>query len=394
MLIAGGGVAGLETLLALRHLAEERVRIDVLTPDRDFVYRPLAVAEPFGLGRAHRFDLASLIAERGAGYRPDALASIDPDRRLARTRAGDEIAYDSVVIACGAVSREALPGALTFWGAPGGAGFRELLADLESGHVRHVVFALPTNTGWPLPLYELALFTRLHLVSRGLGHVGVTIATHEASPLELFGARASETVAGLLADRGITVCASCHPAAVSDGGLDLMPAGHLKADRVVTLPRLEGRRIRDLPHDQQGFIPVDGHGRVEGIEDVYAAGDGTAFPIKQGGIAAQQADAAAEALAAWAGAPVDPMPFRPVLRGLLLTGKEPAFLRAELSGGRGETSVAASHALWWPPGKIAGRYLAPHLAALAKTELQPPPPTETESVPVEVEPGDSTPLLH
>jgi hypothetical protein len=107
---------------------------------------------------------------------------------------------------------------------------------------------------------------------------------------------------------------------------------------------------------------VDLHGRVEGQDDVYAAGDATTSPIKQGGIATQQADAAAEAIAARAGAPVDPKPFRPVLRGLLLTGSTPRYMRAEVSGGRGEDWAVSEQALWWPPSKIAGRWLAPYLA--------------------------------
>jgi sulfide:quinone oxidoreductase len=386
VLIAGGGVAGLEAMLALRHLAEERLRIELLSPQRDFVYRPLAVAEPFGHGRPHRFDLARLIAERGASYVPDALVAVDTDRRLAVTRGGGEIAYDSLVIACGAVSKEALPGALTFWGTPGSAEFRALVRELESGAVRDVVFVLPPGAGWPLPLYELALLTRRHLGSRRVTGVGVTIATHEAAPLELFGAAASETVARLLAERGIAVCTGCYPARVGDGALEVVPGDRLPADRVVTMPRLVGRRIAGVPEGGEGFIPVDEHGRVAGLDDVYAAGDATSFPVKQGGIAAQQADAVAEWLAASAGAPVDPKPFRPVLRGLLLTGREPASLRAEISGGGGgETSEATSEALWWPPGKIAGKYLAPHLAAVARAELQPPPPVDVESVSVEVE---------
>lgn len=384
VLIAGGGVAGLEVLLALRHIAEDRTRIELVSPQRDFVYRPLAVAEPFGLGRAHRFDLAELVTERGARYVPDALAAVDPDRRLARTRGGRELSYDSLVIACGAVSREALPGALTFWGPAGTSEYRDLLRELEHGGVRNVVFALPAGAGWPLPLYELALLTRLHLGSRGVGGVGVTIATHEASPLELFGARASATVARILAERGIAVCTSCYPVRVDDGALEKVPAGRLPADRVVSVPRLVGPRIAGVPHDGEGFIPVDEHGRVAGLDDVFAAGDATTVPVKQGGIAAQQADAVAEALAARAGAEIDPTQFRPVLRGLLLTGREPAYLRAELSGGRGETSEAARHALWWPPGKIAGKYLAPHLAGLAKADLQPPPPVDAKSLSVEV----------
>ncbi len=97
-------------------------------------------------------------------------------------------------------------------------------------------------------------------------------------------------------------------------------------------------------------------------------------------MAAQQADAAAESIAARAGASVDPRPFRPVLRGLLLTGAEPRYMRSEVSGGQDVDSEVSDHILWWPPGKIAGRYLAP---ALALDDVDHPP----EGMPVHVELG-------
>ena len=105
---------------------------------------------------------------------------------------------------------------------------------------------------------------------------------------------------------------------------------------------------------------------MSGAPGVYAAGDATAFPVKQGGLATQQADAVAEAIAADLDIVPDPAPFRPVLRGLLLTGGAPLYLRAELSGDQEPTArrlqgEVSGRALWWPPGKVAGRYLAPYL---------------------------------
>ena len=50
------------------------------------------------------------------------------------------------------------------------------------------------------------------------------------------------------------------------------------------------------------------------MPDIFAAGDATDQPVKQGGLATQQADAAAELIAAEAGARVTPQPFRRVLR--------------------------------------------------------------------------------
>src|SRR5207253_11110985 len=60
VLIAGGGVAALEAALALRHVGDDRVSVTLIAPEPRFWYRPLAVVEPFGLGRVHGVDLAQL----------------------------------------------------------------------------------------------------------------------------------------------------------------------------------------------------------------------------------------------------------------------------------------------------------------------------------------------
>ncbi len=134
--------------------------------------------------------------------------------------------------------------------------------------------------------------------------------------------------------------------------------GGLAADAVVASPRFRGRDIDGLPQDEKGFVATDEFGRITGLCDVFAAGDLTQASIKQGGVAAQQADAVASAIAAELGAPVRPTPARPVLRGLLLTGSVPQFLRSEPGAG----SEITSQPLWWPPAKLVGRYLSPFLA--------------------------------
>ena len=144
----------------------------------------------------------------------------------------------------------------------------------------------------------------------------------------------------------------------------MRPSGRrLEVNRILALPRLRGRTPDGIPADPDGFITVDAHGRVAGVPGVWAAGDGIDFPVKFGGLAAEQADAAAADIAADAGAVVERKPFRPVLRGRLLTGSGPRYMRYDASGGDGE-GEATTHTLWWPPGKINGRYLTPWLAAL------------------------------
>jgi sulfide:quinone oxidoreductase len=149
--------------------------------------------------------------------------------------------------------------------------------------------------------------------------------------------------------------------------------GRLEATVIVALPTMEGPGIHGLPVDDHGFIPIDDHARVSGVEDVYAAGDGTNFPIKQGGLGTQQADAAAAHIAHRLGAALDPEPFRPVLRGKLLTGDASLHMRADVAGGGGE-GESSLDCLWWPPYKVSGRYLTPWLyhGDAAKTDAESP----------------------
>jgi sulfide:quinone oxidoreductase len=177
------------------------------------------------------------------------------------------------------------------------------------------------------------------------------LVTPEEEPLQLFGSAASAAAKALLEERGIALHTRVY--ATPHLGRPGRP-----------LPRLYGRPIDGIPHTRDGFIVVDQQSRIAGFRDVFAAGDVTSFPVKQGGIAAQQADAAAEAIAADLGAIPEARPFRPLLRGLLLTGEAPRYLRHEVSSGRGGTSAVSLEPLWWPPAKIVGRHLAPFLAGL------------------------------
>jgi sulfide:quinone oxidoreductase len=363
VLVCGGGVAGLEAMLALRELAGEFVDVELVAPEHHFFYRPLAVAEPFGGPSVLRWELADLARIAGAEFTPGELRGLDDRAHVAELASGQRIRYDAVVLACGARAEVAVTGALTFRGPADVGRFRALLDEVKSGAHKRLVFAVPSGIVWPLPLYELALLTATEFEREGR-EVALVLVTSEPRPLALFGTKASEAVEALLAGHGIDVQVSTYPAEATDGVLRVVARGEIAADHVVALPRLRGPTIEGVPGDRNGFVPTDTHGRVTGARDVYAAGDLTAFPIKQGGLAAQQADAAAEAIAAALGAVLKPRPFRPVLRALLLTGGRPSFLRVELGGGHGETSTASDEPLWWPPGKIVGRYLAPFLAEL------------------------------
>jgi sulfide:quinone oxidoreductase len=364
VLIVGGGPAGLETLIGLRELVGDRVSIELVATNPEFEYRPLAVAEPFGTTATRRYDLPAIAAAHHASFVTGTVERVDArERRAWLSGRQGELGFDILVVAVGGRPQTPLPEAVTILSREYTARFRTVLRELERRRIRSVAFVVPSGVAWPLPLYELALMTAGRVAEKGLRKVQLNLVTHEDEPLGIFGREAASSVRDMLEERHVRLHTACYPAAIGDGEMTLTPAsaGPVPAARVVTLPVLSGPRIGGLPHDAQGFIPVDPHGLVAGETDIYAAGDATTFPIKQGGIATQEADAVAEAIAARVGAELEPQPFRPVLRGMLLTGDTPQYMRAEISGGRGEDWDVSEHALWWPPSKIAGRYLSPYL---------------------------------
>ena len=357
VVVAGAGVAGLETALALDAIAREHVTVELIAPEREFTYRPLAVAEPFQMGEVRRFPLDQLVRAAGAELRDGSLTGVDADEKRAVLLDGQSVAYDMLVLALGGRPREAVPGALTFRGPEDWTALADLLDRVNAGELRRLAFAVPTGASWPLPLYELAFLASEYLAEHMTRGVEILLVTAEERPLALFGAAASTTVSELLELRGIRVETAVTAHSWADGSLVLDDEGALAADAVIALPTLEGPPVDGIPQDESGFVATDELGGVLGLGDVYAAGDLTRSPVKQGGLAAQQADSVATAIAADAGAPVQATPYTPVLRGLLLTGMAPRFLRSE-----GSTSAIDTQPLWWPPAKIVGRYLSPFLA--------------------------------
>jgi sulfide:quinone oxidoreductase len=366
VLIAGGGVAGLETLLALRALAADRVDVSILAPELKFLNRAMSAQQPFRVQRLRGLRLEDTAAELGARWHRGTLDRVVHEQHRVVTRDGESLRYDTLVLALGAHPKREWESedVLTYHGRPDGPNYRMLLHQLREGRVQRVAFVKPAGGSWLLPLYDLALMTAADCAAHDRPEVELSLVTPEEEPLGVFGHRASAAIRAILGEAGVTLQTDSYGKPSSPGRLEITP-GHrsLAVDRIVTEPRLVGPSLRGIPSEHEGFIHTDPHGRVRGLDDVFAAGDATTFPVKQGGLAAQQADAVAEAIAAAAGAQIDPQPFRPVLRGTLLTGGPPRYLRTDISGGAGDDSTVSDEALWWPPNKLCGRYLAPYLSS-------------------------------
>jgi sulfide:quinone oxidoreductase len=361
VVIAGGGVAAVETALALRALASERISLTLLAPDPELVYRPMTVREPFAYGSARRYPLDEIAADVGAELIKERFGWVDAAARIAHTSSERELPYDALMLAVGAHAKPHWEHALTIDDRRMDELLHGLIQDIEDQYVHSLAFVIPAQMAWPLPIYELALMTaaRAYDVSAELS---VTIVTPEDGPLAIFGRGASDGVSQMLSSAGIKTITSAYAEVPQAGHLLVNPGERqIEADRIIALPELFGPAIRGLPSGSHGFIPTDPHGCVHGVERIFAAGDAVDFAVKQGGLAAQQADAAAQSIAALAGVAIEPQPFDPVVRGMLLTGNAPKYLQAHITGGHGFSSEISDTPSWSPPAKIAAKYLAPYL---------------------------------
>jgi sulfide:quinone oxidoreductase len=362
--IVGGGVGGLEAAVALRELAGDAVSTTLIASEPDFVYRPMAVREPFGFARANRYPLYKVSRDLGVELVEDSLTEVDAATGTVHTAGGRGVSYDALVLAVGTRISPRFEHAITLDDREIDAQLHGLIQDVEGGYVSRLAFVAPTAMPWPLPMYELALMIARRAYDMD-ARLSITVVTPEAGPLAVFGTVVSQRIERLLDEHGILTIPSAHPEVPEKGHVEITPGGRaLHVDRIIALPQLVGVPIPGVPATSpHQFIPVDDHCRVPGLEHVWAAGDATDFPVKMGGIAAQQADTAATEIARLAGASIEARPFRPELRAILLGAEHPLYLRAQISGGQGMTSEISEEPLWSPPTKIAATYLAPYLDA-------------------------------
>jgi sulfide:quinone oxidoreductase len=367
VVICGGGIAAVEGLLRLRALAADALEIEVIAPNDDLVMRPLAVREPFSFGTPQRYPLGRIARDAQAELTKDALDRVDPGGRVVHTAEGREANYDALLIAVGARQVAAYEHVATFRDADADAVYRGIVQDVEDGYSRRVTFVQPVGPVWPLPLYELALMTAERSESMDVRDLELSIVTPEPRPLAVFGNAVSEVVANRLARAGVRTYTSSLATVPAKGTVAIRPQNvELEGQRIVAMPRIAGPGIEGLPDDSaDGFLPIDQHCAVRDTDGrVFAAGDAANYPVKHGGLGAQMADAAAEAIAVLAGAKETAAPFQPVIRGKLLTGREPVYMSAHPVGPESFESTVHDEPPWPAGEKVVAEELGGYLAGL------------------------------
>jgi len=259
VVVAGGGVAGIEALLALHELAGDHVELTLVDAQPNFIYKPLLVADLFLRDRVRHVSMAEVARDTGARLVPDVVASVDDRDGVVVTQGGERLRYDALLLATGVTSVPAYRHALTWDERSGNERMAGLLSDIAQGCARRVAFVVPHGPGWPLPAYELALMTAHQSWDRRQ-RPQITLITPERAPLAVFGPAATAAIRAELELAGI----SFHGCSYADVEKGHMEKGHaatvvvhpgmrrIDVDRVVALPRLLGRPPAGVPADATG----------------------------------------------------------------------------------------------------------------------------------------------
>jgi sulfide:quinone oxidoreductase len=367
--IVGGGVAGVTAMLTLADLDDGRLAVELVAPGPDFVLSAQLVGAPWG-GAPIRASIAWIAGDHGAVHRQAAVAHVDAAGLVLTDVDGDARTYDAILVAPGGRPCAPYEGITT-------VGVDRLPAVLTQADRGSVAIVVPPGVGWKLPAYQLGL------LAAASGTAPVRVLTPEERPLQLFGPAAVGPVSDFLAWHHVDV----ERRTVVDLATD--PAALLAlADHVVALPLVRGPGIGGLPSDADGFLHVDAIGRVRGLNGVFAAGDAVAGPIKQGGLAAHQAERAAHEIARLAGLPVRPQSESATVRGKLVCGEDRLYLRRDLDdvnrdyAGDGsywranaDPGTARDTPLWQPDAAVLAwrlsRWLQAHRRGLGGDPLGP-----------------------
>ncbi|RRS01440.1 NAD(P)/FAD-dependent oxidoreductase [Glycomyces terrestris] len=311
VLVVGGGLAGMETLFALRQRLGDRVDLTLVTDRDDFEFRPSTVYVPFGGAEDDlRIPVAVPAERQGITVRRGEVAWVETEpKRLALTD-GCTLDYDYLVLATGAAMRpERVPGLAEHAHLVGsleqmrelGRTLRRVRDAAVDGSPQHVLFLVPPGNAWPGPVYELAFMLETWLRrSRVRDLVCLTFATFEDRYLEALGTGLHPVIGEEFADRGIisrarAVVTGVEPNLVrfADG------TAHTFDVLVSSAPHTAAVDYEGLPKDLNGFLLTEPQTRrVRCTDVVYAPGDAGDFPVKLGYLSLLQADAVADDITA------------------------------------------------------------------------------------------------
>ncbi len=286
--VIGSSFAGMTGALELRKRLDARHEVVVLDPRADFTFIPSLIWLPFGMREPEdvTFPLAPMYAKQGIRFINEAATGFDVDAKTVTTSSGQELSYDSLLLATGP--------RLAFEKVPGLGpvdGFTQSVCNLEH--------ALLTRSAWekflenPGPVvvgtaqggscfgasYEFLLNAQHQIKKAGLQDVApLTFITAEPflGHFGLGGVSDSQQRVEKFFDKlGIEGIPNNLINEVRDGEIELDGGRVLPFALSMIVPPFTGVdaiRETDGLGNPMGFLPVNDEFRHTDIEDVYGAG--------------------------------------------------------------------------------------------------------------------------
>ena len=310
VVVAGGGFAGVEAAMYVKHRLGERAQVTLIADRPRFLFRPYLSYVPFGLvAEAVEVDLARIAQVRDFTFRLGRVQAVRPDAQAVVVD-DEAVAFDYLVVATGAApAASAVPGlaeqAYVLWHATDmnrlRHGFQEVLRAVEAGETRRIVFGVPPDCRWAGPLYEMVFMLAAWLQWQGARkQVTLALVSAEREHLSILGAGIHEVLTAELERWGIEVYLEHETVRVEAGALVFEKAERQPFDVLIAAPvHRPAVTWTPLPLNADGFVRTKPSTRqVPGHATIYAVGDASDYPVKQAFLALLQADAAAEHLAA------------------------------------------------------------------------------------------------
>lgn len=294
IVIIGGSFAGFETAVQLHRLLKGGVHVTVIDRNARFEFRPSLPWLVFDRRRPEQISvpLSPLVEAQGAVFVQDEVESIDADAARVHGRDRD-YAYDFLVVATGGTSPPKQPPALTDRGftlmwLDDAHRLRAALADFRGGSV---VIAFHPRSPLACAAYELPFQLVDYLRDRGIARgSSVSLVTYEDEPFAAGGPAASRIIGRRLQRAGVRFYPNTFVKKTVARGVMLASRHVLAADLLVYIPTYRGldllRNVGGLT-DTDGFVITDRTMRTHAYPNIFAAGDGVAFPGPKTGLMAE-----------------------------------------------------------------------------------------------------------
>lgn len=303
ILILGGGFAGLIAAEKLARALGSEHQITLVSRCRQFTFYPALVR--LALGECEpddiTFDLSKKLHRLDIRFVEGECLQIDPDNRSARITGNDfsgDIKYDYLIIAFGRrLATEKIPGffehARHLLGISEAMEFGEEVRTFERGDI---VVGLSPDAFLPIPVCETAFaLARKFENEIERKEVSVTVVFPEDIRQAFGGARLALELTSAFAKHGIRVLTKFAVREIKADELIGFGNKAIHYDLLMLVPPFRSHRAVDNLEatDDSGFLTVDKYMRVQGLKQVYAAGDVAAFQgPKLASLAVRQAEVA------------------------------------------------------------------------------------------------------